>query len=398
MDDWYKKHFELFNSVSRAIDQFKRFDELYGNSFQGIAKDIFAKEEIIKKSITPFYSSYTDIISSFKPEIEKIRELQLSNPILDSLNQANSSLATLFSEQSSLAKLVEETASMNCLWKTKLESAKLLTSGMDAAGSLTLYSHFDNIAQASLLAQKRLLNFPGENLERRIFYKSHEFPVALDSFSTFTQSYESLIQSFNNEKFNIVDFPPFVSRLPPVEILTSSDLLYSISRDETEDYVDEADDLEIEIREDIESSLEELLGYINPEIIRLWQGAKEAVSSTNPDKKRHVVVSLREMLTHILHGIAPDSEVSKWTTNPIHYYEGRPTRKARLLYICRDINHGSFEQFVSKDVEAHIKFIRLFQRGTHEIDINFTEQQLRTLVVRTEALSRFLLITWKDTK
>ena len=128
------------------------------------------------------------------------------------------------------------------------------------------------------------------------------------------------------------------------------------------------------------------------------RGAKEAMASTNPDKKRHVVVSLREMLTYILHGIAPDNEVSKWTSKPVHFHEGRPTREARLLYVCRDINHGPFEQFVSKDVEAHIKFFHLFQRGTHELDINFTEQQLRTLVVRTEALARFLLITWKNTK
>jgi hypothetical protein len=397
MDDWYKKHFELTNSISQAIDHFKKFDDLYGNSFHKITKDILAQEEFMKKSIAPFYSSYADIISSLQPEIERIRALQLSSPILDSINQANSGLASLFAGQSNLTKLVEEAASINRYWETKIESARHLAWGMDAA-KLALHSHFDDIAQASLLAQERLLNSPWENLERSIFNKTHDLSSVLDSFNTFTQSYESLIRSFNNETFSIVDFPPFVSGLPPIEILTSSDLLDSISRDETDDYVEEADALEIEIREDIESSLEELLSYMNPEINRLWQGAKEAMASTNPDKKRHVVVSLREMLTHILHGVAPDSEVSKWSSKPVHFHEGRPTREARLLYVCRDINHGPFEQFVSKDVEAHIKFIRLFQRGTHELDINFTEQQLRTLIVRTEALARFLLITWKNIK
>jgi hypothetical protein len=397
MDDWYKKYFELTNSVSQAIDHFKKFDDLYGNSFHKITKHILAQEEFLKNSIAPFYSSYADIISTLQPEIERIRALQLSTPILDSINQANSGLASLFAGQSNLTKVVEEAASINRYWETEIESARHLAWGMDAA-KLALHSHFDDIAQASLLAQERLLNSPWENLERSIFNKTHDLSSVLDSFITFTQGYESLIRSFNNKTFSIVDFPPFVSGLPPIEILTSSDLLDSISRDETDDYVEEADALEIEIREDIESSLEELLGYMNPEINQLWQGAKEAMASTNPDKKRHVVVSLREMLTHILRGVAPDSEVSKWSSKPVHFHEGRPTREARLLYVCRDINHGPFEQFVSKDVEAHIKFIRLFQRGTHELDINFTEQQLRTLIVRTEALARFLLITSKNIK
>ncbi|HHT9115780.1 MAG: hypothetical protein HY607_10535 [Planctomycetes bacterium] len=395
--DWYKKHLELTKSYSWAFDQFKRFEDLYGNSFHRIAKDILAQEEIIKKSVTPFYSFYSDIISSLQPEIERIRELHLSSPILDAINQANSGLASLFAEQSTLAKLAEEATSINRFWQTEIESAKHLASGVEAA-KLALHSHFDDMAQASLLAQERLLNSPWRNLERSILSKTNELSSALNSFNIFTESYNSLIQSFNTKEFNIIDFPPFVSGLPPIEILTSSDLLDTISRDETEEYVEESDALEAKIREDIEISLEELLGNINPKIRRLWQGAKAALSSTNPDKKRHVVVSLREMLTYILHSIAPDSEISKWTSKPSHFHEGRPPREARLLYICRDINHGPFEQFVNRDVDAHVKFIHLFQRGTHELNINFTEQQLRTLVVRTESLVRFLLITWKNTK
>lgn len=212
-----------------------------------------------------------------------------------------------------------------------------------------------------------------------------------------TKNYNLFVHSFSENQFDITDFPPFVSGLPPVEILISSDLIAMISRIEDDVYVEEADNVGNEIREDIERSLEELLVDVNPEIKRLWLGAKEALSSTNPDRKRHVVVSLREMITHILHGIAPDAEVKKWTTNPSHYNEGRPTRKARLLFACRDINHGPFKDFVNQDVESHIKFISLFQRGTHEININFTDQQIRMLIVRSEALARFLLVNWKNT-
>ena len=397
MDDWYKRQFEISNAVSQAFDQLKRFDNLYGNSFARIAKDIQAQQNLIKNSMTPFCSSYADIVASLQPEIKRVRELYSSSPIIDSINQANSRLATLFSKQTSFARLATEAASINSLWKTEIESIKRLSSGAEAS-KLALCLHYEGIAQASLLAQECLLNSHWNDLKKSVFHKTGELSVVLESFKSLTENYNAFVHSFSTKEFDIIDFPPFVSGLPPIEVLTSSNLIDTISRTETDEYVEEADNLEDEIREDIESSLEELLVHVNPEIKRLWLGAKEALSSTNPDKKRHVVVSLREMLTHILHVIAPDKEVRKWTSEPSHYHEGRLTREARLLFVCRDINHGPFKQFVNKDVESHIKFVRLFQRGTHEININFTDQQIRTLIVRSEALARFLLITWKNTR
>lgn len=396
MDDWYKKQFEISTAASQAFEQFKRIDDLYGNSFAKITKDILDQENLIKNSMTPFCSSYSDLIASLQPELDRIQELYSSNSVLDSINQANSSLATLFAEQTSFVKLAEDAASINNLWKTEIDSMKHLSSSLEAS-KLALGFHYDGIAQASILAQERLLSSHWGALEKSVLHKTGELSGALESFNSLSDNYTSLVRSFSAKEYDIIDFPPFVSGLPPIEFLTSSDLIDTISRDETEEFVEEADDLESEIRENIESSLEELLVHVNPEIRQLWLGAKEALSSENPDKKRHVVVSLREMLTHILHGIAPDNEVSKWTTDPSHYHEGRLTRQARLLFVCRDINHGPFKQFVNKDVESHIKFIRLFQRGTHEININFTEQQLRALIVRSESLARFLLITWKNT-
>lgn len=396
-ENWFKNHFEMIDAVLKATNQFKIFEDLYGSSFHQSANDILAYEKLIKNTITPFYSSYSDIISSLQPEIERVRELYLSTPIIDAVNQANEGITALFAKQTSLSKLAYETASFSQYWKTELESVKHLASGMEAV-KLVLDSHFDEIAQVSLLAQERLLKSPWSCLEKSVLYKTNELSSALESFNVLTENYNLLVHSFNGKEVNIVNFPPFVSGLPPIEILTTSDLLDTISRTDTEEYVDAADALESEIRENIKCALEELLDDVNPEIRRLWLGAKEALFSKNPDKKRHVIVSLREMITHILHNIAPDNEVSKWTSKPSHYSKGRPTREARLLFICRSINHGPFEQFLNKDVESHIKFINLLQRGTHEININFTDQQIRTLIVRTEALARFLLITWKSTR
>jgi hypothetical protein len=126
--------------------------------------------------------------------------------------------------------------------------------------------------------------------------------------------------------------------------------------------------------------------------------SKEAARSENPDRARHVSTSLRELYTHIVHRIAPDSEVQSWTSESSHFHNGRPTRKARLLYVCRHLNHGPFETFVQKDVAAALGFLDLFQMGTHDIVPAFSATQLSSLIQRMEGLLRFLLETSKAEK
>lgn len=64
---------DFSNAVSQAFGKFNRFNDLYGNSFARMAKDIQAQENLIKSSITPFYSSYANIVASLKPEINRYK-------------------------------------------------------------------------------------------------------------------------------------------------------------------------------------------------------------------------------------------------------------------------------------------------------------------------------------
>ena len=180
-------------------------------------------------------------------------------------------------------------------------------------------------------------------------------------------------------------------------MLVGSSLLEIISNNESERYDREINTFEYEIRQDTEKSLNDLFHRFNPKLKPLLHGAREAIYSTNPDKERHILVSLREMITHILHGISPDKEVKKWTSAPEHYHNNRPTRKARILYVCRNINFGPFEDFMHYDVESTIKFIELLNNGTHRVEPSLTEEQLESLIVRAESMAEFLLTTWKNT-
>jgi hypothetical protein len=89
--------------------------------------------------------------------------------------------------------------------------------------------------------------------------------------------------------------------------------------------------------------------------------------------------------------LAPDNEVKNWTTNEELYHKGRPTRKARLLYVCRNINNESLEEFVNKDVAATLSFIDVFQDCTHSITPNYSSSQLLAIKCKAESTIKFLL-------
>jgi len=213
----------------------------------------------------------------------------------------------------------------------------------------------------------------------------------LNSFSALLSSYSDLNQSLDQL---IIEAPSvkIISERPALELLNSVDLLKSISVDDVEDKIEEE---EKKLRNEIlaeEENIEEVLAKKSlQELIELWRGAESALESKHPDYARHVSVSLRELLTHLIHQLAPDEKVKAWTTNPDHFHEKRPTRKARLLYICRSVNNGSFSDFIEKDIAALIEFIKLFQSGTHAAKISYTFEQLVTLKIRTKSTINYLI-------
>lgn len=121
--------------------------------------------------------------------------------------------------------------------------------------------------------------------------------------------------------------------------------------------------------------VETLLADLNPELIQLYQGAKTATYSENPDKARHFTSSHRELDTHVLHLLAPDEAVTAWTNNEEHFHNGRPTRRARLLYIVRNAptSVGSMDFFI-QDSLAQLDFLNRDQhRLRHEYSDEFLE-------------------------
>lgn len=199
-----------------------------------------------------------------------------------------------------------------------------------------------------------------------------------------------------NKLFNVPDYQssviaqsePVIVQYPPREVFREVEILKEILTPEYDREI--PDEYEVPVVPE-ETFLEDRLRDIDRGLPNLLQGARHALSPDNPDRARHVTVSLRELIGRVLHHLAPDNSIRDWTNDSSYYHGGRPTRKARLLYISREINADDLSEFVNAEVTLAIKLIDLLNGGTHVTASRLTDRQLQALVTRTELLLSFLL-------
>ena len=207
------------------------------------------------------------------------------------------------------------------------------------------------------------------------------------TFVDFASSYSDLFDSPYPSVDFLLELPPAITRLPSVEFFAGVNVLDSITLgyDDAVEFQREKRQAEKEIWDESDDRLEMLLTALNPDFVVPLHGARQALDSTNPDHVRHFAISLRELFTQVLHRLTPDDKVRAWSNAPEHFDDrGRPTRRARLLYISRIVNRGAFSTFVEKDIDALLECLSLFQQETHEIVPTYTSEQLRIMRVRME--------------
>ena len=395
-----------FRRVSEALERDRllqsalpELSSSYQKAMESLKPELNRMRDLVSQSgLHDLSNSYRNAMESLKPDFNRIRELGSQSTYMASIADAHSSLSRLLSQNSSLDAAHAAAISVNSHWQEVIESYSGL-GNQAAAIDLALKTHYTSMAGSAFLAQERLLQLSPESLGVAVGFAVGDVSGVRNSFVTLTDSYRALMQSFEENELLIPSFPPIISQGPSIEVFTNANTLMALSSTETEEPLYESrSQTEYELQEEIEASLDELLAALDSSFRDVWKGAKVALYSDNPDRMRHVVVSLRELVNHVLHRIAPNDEIKRWTTDHNHFHDGRPTRAARVLYICRGINNGPFTDFISADVKASIECINLFQRGTHELLITFSEHQIKTLVVRTESLLRLLLLTHRATK
>jgi len=261
--------------------------------------------------------------------------------------------------------------------------------GTQSLSAFTFQSGIVKATEFSLFAEKSLCSITSSNLGSRLTLGGETKDFLSTTFTGLSNSYSGLLRSFESNPASYGLLGPTLSRMAPIEYFSSANLLEAISVEE--ETLPEEELLKNELVYENEIQLSQYLPKIDPGLYKMWKGAIESYNSNNSDKVRHFSASIRELYTHLMHKLAPDSEIKKWSEDAQYYHEGRPTRKARLLYICRNINNDPFNTFVKKDVDAMLAFIDIFQKGTHDIDPYFSPNHLVTIKSKAENTLKFLL-------
>jgi len=188
---------------------------------------------------------------------------------------------------------------------------------------------------------------------------------------------------------DLLRLPEFVVPGATQEITVTGYVLKALDLEE-KDRESYAEVVDIAYRRVEEARCEELLARVHPDLLVPYRGAREALAGSSLDRTRHVLASLRELWNHVLHMLAPDTRVEKWSTDAKHYHEGKPTREGRILYICRGVCHDALADFVHKDTNGLVELIRFLNR-VHELAPRLDRAQLKALVLKTETWLLYLL-------
>lgn len=318
--------------------------------------------------------------TSFAQEIAAISSTQ--SHLLDVAAQISSPLSKIAEASSKSAMRMMDEVLRPAQATLRMQMPDLTQHWGEEWGTMRpLYEQVAALSERSIAAQVSLGRIEASDLGSIIGIGKQARAALERDILGLSQSYSKYLQAFEARPQDYLAFPSVVAEAPPRGFFNNARLVETISVKQ---------DL-YEIEEESGDVLEELLALIDPELVRLLRGAREAFDSDNPDRVRHTITSFRELFTQVLHHLAPDDKVRNWSTSDDDFHERRPTRKARLLYICRSINCPPFCEYVQKDVEMMVEVAGLLQKGTHQVAIPYTEKQLLALKVTLESGIRHLI-------
>lgn len=198
-----------------------------------------------------------------------------------------------------------------------------------------------------------------------------------------------IVDSFRLEADYLSRVSVDLLRAPGVELYTATQLAASIALIAPSDIIERDDDIEEAIVTVIDE-FEHRLGDLDNQLVTMYRGGSEAIERGGSDWQRHALTSFRELLTHVLHRLAPDHEILA-TATPDDLHQGRLTRKARLRYIFRAQAGPEIARFFDADVKAALELFDLLNNGTHRLDGNATPDQAHYLRGRVAGLVSSML-------
>ena len=356
--------------------------------------------EAINKLAKP---SYLSLIEQMERSLEPIRRQHLE-------------ISRAFEMSGAMAR-IQEIVSANQHWQDLIKQATAtsrIAESLSAAHQSWLdtikpiqhdFSHLSQLQASAKLAlcdtslrlsatERLMAGIDFEAIRSRFQIEMPVISGLESSIAHVAASYGNLAESLR-EISDITRLPAFVLPGATREIYTTSFALETLrpwdERDE--------DEAETEIQFVAEAELETsgciaLLQQVDPGLARPYIGARDALYGNNADRARHILSSLRELWNHLLRRLAPDDLVAAWIPGVSNQkdllHDGKPTRRARVLYVCRELNNEPLTDFLMHDTRALVKLIELFNR-VHELETALTDEQLRAILIRTDSWLMYIL-------
>lgn len=347
--------------------------------------------------------SYFNVIEQMERTLEPIRrqQLEITRAIemagaasrIQEIVGANQHWQDLIKQATATSRIAESLSAAHQSWLDTIKPIQhdfSQLSQLQASAKLALCD-----TSLRLSATERLM--AGIDFEAIRSRFQIEMPVIAgleSSIAHVAASYGNLAESLL-EISDITRLPAFVLPGATREIYTTSFALETLrpwdERDE--------DEAETEIQFVAEAELETsgciaLLQQVDPGLARPYIGARDALYGNNADRARHILSSLRELWNHLLRRLAPDDLVAAWipcvSNQKDLLHDGKPTRRARVLYVCRELNNDPLTDFLMHDTRALVKMIELFNR-VHELETALTDEQLRAILLRTDSWLMYIL-------
>ncbi len=380
--------FEVFNKSQALLPKFdNNLSYLVGSTADAL---LSSSSSSYIKSVSSLLSKSSLQASAISPAIGLQSTFEVMSKYQASLPKFNNNLSYIAGSAllSSSANILTESAAIVASFSKLVNPNFSMISANKALLGLSEQVSYAKTLKFAAYAEKSVLGITSENFGSKINIEQINRNHIRNTFSTLTGSYSTIMKSFENPiLYRQLDST--IAKLTPIEYFSTANLLESISVDEKITIDEEV--LKSEIIYENEISLSEHLPKFDTGLYNMWKGAIETLNSQNSDRIRHFITSIRELFTHLFQRLASDTDVKTWTNDPVHFFNGRPTRKTRLLYIFRNINDKLFADFLQKDIETTIALIDVFQKGTHSVNSSFTEYQLIAIKSKSESTLKFLL-------
>ena len=350
--------------------------------------------------------SYLSVIEQMERTMEPIRRqqleisraLKLSGAVarIQEIVSANQHWQGLIKQTIATSRIAESLAATHQSWLERIKPIQhdfSNLSQLQASAKLALCD-----TSLRLAATERLMaDIDFEAIRNRFQIDMPVISGLESSIAHVAASYGSLAESLR-EISDITRLPAFVLPGATREIYTTSFALESLRPWDERDEEDAETEIQLVAEAELETSgCIALLQQVDPGLARPYIGARDALHGSNADRARHILSSLRELWNHLLRRLAPDEFVAAWipgiTNHKDLLHEGKPTRRARVLYVCRELNNDPLTDFLMHDTRALVKLIELFNR-VHELETELTDEQLRAILLKTDSWLMYILQIW----